>query len=373
MKIALICNEYPPHPHGGIGTFVYEFAHALDEAGHQVFVFGVRDKEESYWDGKIAVHMVGGRKIPYISWLTRRLPFWLFLRRQVKAHQIDIVESTDFMGQVPFNIGCPVVVRLHQTATGLSKYKGLKPRLSNIWFEERQLRSHHAWIAMSKHALSLTRDLFPRAKPGRTAVIPPPLDLPAPASSIGDISENFVLHAGFVEATKGAFAVAEAAVRFLQEDPSLELVYAGAIVTRDGVPADQIIREILGPELAKRVVFLGWVERELLLALMARARMLLFPSHLETFGLVAAEAMLQGCPVVVSNYGPFPEFVCHEQTGLLVDQKDSESIAQAAIRLLRDRKFAETLAKKGQEYISSTYSRDRHLRETLLFYEEILS
>jgi glycosyltransferase involved in cell wall biosynthesis len=373
MKIALICNEYPPHPHGGIGTFVREFAHALDGAGHQVFVFGVRDKEESYTDGRIQVHMVGGRKIPYVSWLTRRLPFWLFLRNQVKIHKIDVVESTDFMGQVPFAVGCPVVVRLHQTATGLAKYKGQKPRLSNIWFEERQLRAHPAWIAMSKHALSLTRDLFPRAKPKRTAVIPPPLDLPAPAASIGDIAENYILHAGFVEATKGAFAVAEAAVRFLQEDPTLKLVYAGAIVTKDGVPADEVIRDIVGPELAQRVVFLGWVERSLLLALMAKARMLLFPSQLETFGLVAAEAMLQGCAVVVSNYGPFPEFVRHEETGLLVEAKDVDALAASAIRLLRDPQFADKLARQGQAYIAGTYSRDRHLRETLLFYEEILS
>jgi glycosyltransferase involved in cell wall biosynthesis len=372
MKIALICNEYPPHPHGGLGTFVHAFAHALDAAGHEIFVFGVRDTAESYMDGKIVVQMIGGRKVPYITWLTRRLPFWLFLREQVKTRGIDIVESMDFMGLVPFGVGCPVVVRLHQTATGLAMFKGLKPRFSNIWFEERQLR-HRPWIAMSQHALSLTRSIFPRTEPARTAVIPPPLDLPQPASSIGDVSDNFVLHAGYVEASKGVFEVAQAAVRFLQEDPSLELVYAGTILTQDGVPVDQLIREMVGPELARRITFLGWVQRDRLIALMGKARMFLFPSRLETFGLVAAEAMLQGCPVVVSDYGPFPEFVRHEDTGLLVERENAEALADAAIRLLRDRDFATALGQRGQAHIAGAYSRDRHLRETLSFYNEILT
>jgi glycosyltransferase involved in cell wall biosynthesis len=299
------------------------------------------------------------------------MPFWRFLRKQVKSLGIDIVESTDFMGLIPVDIGCPVVVRLHQTATGLAKHKGLKPRLSNIWFEERQLRSHPAWIAMSEHALALTLATFPRVKPERTAIIPPPLDAPPPAPSLGRVSENFVLHVGYVEPSKGALAVAEAAVRFLQEDPSLELVYAGAILSQDGVPVDQIIRDIVGPELARRVTFLGWVERDLVIALMSKARMFLFPSRLETFGLVAAEAMLQGCPVVVSNYGPFPEFVRHEDTGLLVEPGDTDALAAAAIRLLRDRDFAKALGKRGQDHIAGAYSRERHLRETLAFYEDV--
>ncbi len=165
--------------------------------------------------------------------------------------------------------------------------------------------------------------------------------------------------------------MAEAAVRFLREDPSLELVYAGTILSKDGVPVDQIIRDIVGPELARRIHFLGWVKRDLVVALMAKARMFLFPSQLETFGLVAAEAMLQGCPVVVSDYGPFLEFVRHEETGLIIDPKDTDALAEAAIRLLRDPGFARTLGKNGQDYISSNFSRARHLQETLAFYEEV--
>jgi glycogen synthase len=38
MKIGFFCNEYPPRPHGGIGTFVHTLAPALAQAGHAVTV-----------------------------------------------------------------------------------------------------------------------------------------------------------------------------------------------------------------------------------------------------------------------------------------------------------------------------------------------
>ena len=182
MKIALLCNEYPPHPHGGIGTFVQEFARALDGAGHQVYIFGLRDVAEEYSDNQIKIKIIGGRRIKGLSWLVRRLRFWLFVRRQVKIYGIDIIETTDFMGPLPFNVGCPVVVRLHLTSTAMAKQKDLKPHFSNLWFEQRQLRSHGAWIAMSRYALSLTKDTFHGVKPTRSAIIHPPVDPPSPAS-----------------------------------------------------------------------------------------------------------------------------------------------------------------------------------------------
>ncbi len=40
MKICFICGEYPPGPHGGIGTFVQVLARALVAAGHEVRVLG---------------------------------------------------------------------------------------------------------------------------------------------------------------------------------------------------------------------------------------------------------------------------------------------------------------------------------------------
>src|SRR4051812_32289907 len=41
MKIAIVCAEYPPLPHGGIGTVYASYAPALAAAGHDVTVIGI--------------------------------------------------------------------------------------------------------------------------------------------------------------------------------------------------------------------------------------------------------------------------------------------------------------------------------------------
>src|SRR5215218_8202652 len=127
MRIAFICNEYPPNPHGGIGTFVQQLGRALSEEGHQVFVFGIGEAPEARLDGNIQVTMVAHRYRRWASWLTKRLQFWWFVRQQVRRHRIDLVETTDFLGLLPFALGCPVVVRLHLTATSIAIHRKVRP------------------------------------------------------------------------------------------------------------------------------------------------------------------------------------------------------------------------------------------------------
>ena len=43
MRILFICNEYPPHKHGGIGSFTRDIAEGLAANGQQVTVWGLYD------------------------------------------------------------------------------------------------------------------------------------------------------------------------------------------------------------------------------------------------------------------------------------------------------------------------------------------
>jgi len=373
MRIAFVCNEYPPGPHGGIGTFVQQLGRALSEEGHQVFIFGIGDAAEARLDGDIQVTMVAHRYVRGVSWLTKRLQFWWFTRQQIRRHRIDLVETTDFLGLLPFAVGCPVVVRLHLTATSIANQQNVRPAPSNRVFEDVQLRVHGNWLALSQHAMDLTLDSFPGVRPRRSAIIGPAITAPAELPHLEDYPADFILHAGFVSTRKGAVALAKAARTFLDQVPDLHLIYAGPVLEEAGVPLDRTIGEILGPELSKRTHFLGYVDRSTVLALMAKARAFVLASKLETFGLAVAEAMLQGCPVITSREGPFSEFVQHGETGLLVDAEDTEALTAAVLRLVEDRAFATRLAKQGQAYVMSSYSPERQLRENIRFYERCIA
>ena len=105
---------------------------------------------------------------------------------------------------------------------------------------------------------------------------------------------------------------------------------------------------------------------------MRRARAFAFPSSLETFGLVIAEAMLAGCPVVVCDAGPIPEFVEHLRTGLLVPTNDPRALAASVNRLLSDPALAATLAQAGRESIQARFSLEAAVRQNLEFYRSCL-
>jgi len=64
------------------------------------------------------------------------------------------------------------------------------------------------------------------------------------------------------------------------------------------------------------------------------------------------EAMESGLPVVATNVGGVPEVVQNEETGLLVEQKDSHSIAKAIDRILTDSTLREKIVSNSKEIVN---------------------
>ena len=87
---------------------------------------------------------------------------------------------------------------------------------------------------------------------------------------------------------------------------------------------------------AAHVTQLGAVTDARRLELLAGAKVLLMPSRFEGFGLVAAEAMAAGVPLVASSAGSLPEVVDAPRGGVLVPPEDPRALADAVAALLDD-------------------------------------
>ncbi len=96
--------------------------------------------------------------------------------------------------------------------------------------------------------------------------------------------------------------------------------------------------------LSGRVTFLGWRSHDEVLGLMARADAFVLPSSPEGFGLVYAEAMAQGTPVVACRGEGPDDFIGDGVSGLLVPPGDSDAVARAIARLLDEPATAARLA-----------------------------
>jgi len=75
----------------------------------------------------------------------------------------------------------------------------------------------------------------------------------------------------------------------------------------------------------------------------------------EGFGLVMAEAMAAGVPVVATSCGAPPEIIEDGRSGLLVPPADADALAEAILRLLRDREFGRRIAVAGRERIRNHF------------------
>ena len=152
--------------------------------------------------------------------------------------------------------------------------------------------------------------------------------------SPGDEEDDTILFAGTLEPRKGIddlIAVYEALPQ-----PRPRLVLAGDPGWGAPVPRP------LSP-----VSYVGYVSRERLRDLYRRAKIFVYPSRDEGFGIPPLEAMACGAPVVATRVGAIPELA--GDAALLVDPGDREALRDAIVRLLRDPALRRELRARGPE------------------------
>ena len=88
----------------------------------------------------------------------------------------------------------------------------------------------------------------------------------------------------------------------------------------------------------------------------------------EGFGLVFIEAMAAGIPVIASDSGGIPDIVKHNETGLLVEEKDYKKIAEYVITIRDNKELRERLIRNGLK-LSESYSWENIAKKYLKLYE----
>ena len=373
MKIALLCDRYPPRPHTGIGAFVQMLARGLYQRGHGIVVVEIGDCYAETFDQGVPVFTLPRTPLRWAGNLITRLRLRNWLSARARSGGIDLVEVPDYPGFLPFGAEmCATVVRLHQSSTVSHLLAGLKMSVGIRFFEKRTLSANRNWIGVSSHILGLTQRAF-GVSPNRYAVIHNGI-APLPArTQAPDLPLRFVLYAGQVSKRKGSLVLAEAARTFLAHHPDVHLVYAGGCLPEPGVsPIDRQVREKVGGNLAQRVHFLGQLTREQTLGCMQRAEAFVFPALIDCFPLVVLEAMSAGAPVVFTRNPPGPEMIEDGVSGLLADPACARDFGEKTCRLLAEPEFAARLAARARKRVAERFSLDQCLDATERFYRECL-
>jgi N-acetyl-alpha-D-glucosaminyl L-malate synthase BshA len=136
----------------------------------------------------------------------------------------------------------------------------------------------------------------------------------------------------------------------------------------DRGPAEHLARTL---KVDRHVSFLGkqnHVER-----LIPLAHVLLMPSEMESFGLVALEAMACGVVPVATRVGGVPELVTHGEDGFLEEVGDIAGQAARVAALLADDDLQYRMAKAGRWKATEHFCTDRIIPQYEKHYEDVLN
>ena len=105
--------------------------------------------------------------------------------------------------------------------------------------------------------------------------------------------------------------------------------------------------------IAKDVRFVG--KQNEMNRLLSVSDILLLPSELESFGLVALEAMACEVPVIATQVGGIPEVVTHGVDGFLYGVGDVSSMAEGCLAILNDPQLSSNMGKAAREHARNDF------------------
>lgn len=183
-----------------------------------------------------------------------------------------------------------------------------------------------------------------------------PCAVSLPATAVDPAKGAYIAFAGRFTEEKGADLLIEAARRL-----DLPLKLAGFSANHPAIkPGDNTECVMTGTPEELAEFYRG-------------ARIVVAPSTwCETFGLVAAEAMSHGIPVVATRIGALQNTVDDEVTGLLFELGNVTDLCEKISRLWNSPSLCRDLGRAAREKVRDQFNLDVHFRQTMHAYQAVL-
>lgn len=377
MKILFICNEYPPAPHGGIGSYTRFLAEALVERGHLVAVVGF-DPTINHHKSQIENGVMVYRYVPpsggfskLRSFIVERYLLSVWVKKICIAFKPDIVESYDWGGPILTKpISGHFVVRMHGAHTVHNHTTGGKWYRSKLlrYMEWRNLRSADSLVAVSRFIADKAVTVFGiNHRP--VEVIHNSVDTNSFCALETEIrNPNRLLFVGRIHPYKGFDLLLKALEIVFLKKPQ---TYLDVVGPNDSKYAKALIAEI--PQwMNRRIKFMGRVSNSELPAIYRSSNICILPSRVEAFAIVPLESMACGTPVIISSRIAASEVVDDRRDGLIADPFDAEGFARCILYALGNQRSIEDMRVNCLAKIQQQFSRDKIVTKNERFYLKCL-
>jgi glycosyltransferase involved in cell wall biosynthesis len=283
---------------------------------------------------------------------------------------------------IPRMLPCPYVMTVHDMLEHMSRSRERGNLLRSLHFQmtKRVLAGAARIFAVSNFTRNEIEKLF-EIPPSHVDVVYNAIDerfLHGHASAADrdliarryQVTYPFLLYAGRISPHKNVARMIEAFSALkteLERDaayPDLKLIIIGDDLS--GNP--DLRRTVVRSGVQHDVRFLGFVPIEVLRIFYDEAKIFVFPSLYEGFGLPPLEAMAHGTPVVTSNVTSLPEVVGN--AAVLVNPENVFEIMRALHRVLMDKALRDRMKERGYQQ-AARYSWETSVRRMLDAYGEI--
>lgn len=349
MLKVLLVNKLSDPVVGGVETVARQIAAALgSDSQFKVTILAGNEQafkgSSRYIQNNVQVIKAASFGLVYHTALSFQYPF--LLHKLIREHDIIHFHTPNPLGEISFFLNKipaqkKVIVTVHADISQTGKKLFNRPY---HFFLERLLQRADVVTTMAPQNLVN----FPCLQPflHKCTVIPNAYD----ARHIADVTEKdktgflkkyqldgrqrTVLFAGRLTRDKGLAYLLEA----ISTLPGVQLIIAG-----DGKLKTELQKQAAA--LPNKIVFTGFISGRNMATAYKVADVFVLPSVKETFGIVQAEAMYFGLPVINTSLDTGVNFVSvHNETGLTVPPADVPALANAIRRILNDPSLQERFA-----------------------------
>ncbi len=390
---------------GGMNVYVRELTRHLGAAGVHVDVF-TRSQDEhvphvlhDLGYGNRVVHVPAGPEVPLPKQeLAGFLPEFIENIRGFAAEKnlrYDVIHSHYWMSGLAGEAlkqawGAPVVHMFHTLGQMKNRVARSSAEMEGEYREkgEREvLRSVDAIIAATLAEQAQLQFLYGAAT-RKMVVIPPGVDTsrfyPIPRDEARAVigippDDEMILFVGRIEPLKGVDTLIRAVAQMhdtgvLERYPHYLSIIGGdpyaspEQMNQEMVRLQRMCRET---GVGDMVVFLGKRSQDMLPYYYSAASMLVVPSHYESFGMVALEAMACGTPVVASQVGGLAFLVQDGVTGFVVPDDDPEILGARLTRLISDPALRQRMGEQAAE-TAREYAWEKIAAQVMQVYQKVL-
>jgi glycosyltransferase involved in cell wall biosynthesis len=381
MRVAFASVRFPPAP-GGAETHVHALATGLARRGHDVVVHTSDLFTEYPFERRELPAEVDGVRV--VRHRARRLAnAWTVmpdLPRALREEKADVLHAhsygyyhTDAAARAARRNGTPFVFTPHfhppWSMEGGAGRRALRavfdPTLGQgvVNAAARIVGVSSGEMAVMQRHLRIPGDRVRIIPNGFDAAGFSPTPPAAPFRAALQLAdrERIVLFAGRLASNKGLPQLVAAFDRIRAKHRDARLVLAGqdqgwrAKLEATGVP----------------MTFTGHVDDATYRSALSAASLLVLPSEWEAFGIVLAEAMACGTPVVATRVGGAPDVVQDGVTGRLVEYGDVDALAAAMDALLSDDAQRARMGAAGKARAFAEYAWDAVVARTEALYREV--